>query len=81
VNVNVTLSLDAELVKKVRKIAVEKDTTLSGLVREHLKELICEEAVSGRQSRERRALERSFEQFEFSVGTRSWKREDLHARD
>ncbi len=78
---NVTLSLDPDLVKKVRKIAVEKDTTLSGLVREHLKELVSEDAVSGRQSRERRALERSFEQFEFRVGKRNWKREDLHARD
>ncbi len=78
---NVTLSLDPDLVKKVRKIAVEKDMTLSGLVREHLKELVFEDAVSGRRSRERRALERSFEQFEFRVGKRNWKREDLHARD
>jgi hypothetical protein len=30
---NTTLSLDEKLVKNVRKIAVEKDTTLTGLIR------------------------------------------------
>jgi predicted DNA-binding ribbon-helix-helix protein len=30
---NVTLSLEDRLVKEVRKIAVEKDTTLTGLIR------------------------------------------------
>jgi hypothetical protein len=33
---NVTLSLDDRLVKEVRKIAVEQDTTLTGLVRDYL---------------------------------------------
>ena len=33
---NITLSLDDKLVKGVRKIAVERDTTLTGLVRAYL---------------------------------------------
>ena len=33
---NVTLSIDDELVKKVRKVAVERDTTLTGMVRSYL---------------------------------------------
>ena len=77
---NVTLTLDDELVKKVRKIAVERDTTLAGLVRDHLEKLAAEGAVSGRKRRERAALDRSFERFQFRVGKRTWKRADLYAR-
>ena len=77
---NITLSLPEELVKRVRKIAVDRDTTLTGLVREYLNELARQEAAAGRRRREREALERSFEQFQFRVGKKSWKREDLHER-
>ena len=77
---NLTLTLDDELVKKVRKIAVERDTTLTGLVREHLEKLAAEDAVSGRKRRERAALERSFERFQFSVRKRNWTRADLYDR-
>jgi hypothetical protein len=77
---NITLSLDDKLVKEVRKIAVDHDTTLTGLVREYLERLADENAASGRKRREREALERSFTQFQFKVGKRTWKREDLHAR-
>ncbi len=77
---NITLSVDDDLVKEVRKIAVERDTTLTGLVRDYLKELAAEHAKSGRKRRELEALERSFEQFQFNVGKRTWTREDLHAR-
>ncbi len=77
---NVTLSLDKELVKKVRKIAVERDTTLTGMVRDYLEKLAVEHTASGRMRREREALECSFERFRFKVGKRSWTRADLHAR-
>lgn len=77
---NVTLSLDDKLVKDVRKIAVERDTTLAGLVRAYLESLAKEHAASGRKRRERDALERSFQHFRFRAGKKSWKREDLYAR-
>ena len=77
---NITLSLEEKLVKEVRKIAVERDTTLTGLVREYLEKLAAEHALSGRRRREMDALERSFDQFRIKVGKRSWRREDLHAR-
>lgn len=80
VNMNITLSLDDELVKQVRKIAVEQDTTLTGLVRDYLQALAEENASSGRKRREREALERSFQRFRFKVGKRTWKRADLYAR-
>jgi Family of unknown function (DUF6364) len=77
---NITLSLEDDLVKEVRKIAVERDTTLTGLVRAYLQDLAAEHAKSGRKRREIEALERSFEQFQFRMGKRTWKREDLYER-
>ena len=79
-DVNITLSLDAELVKKARKIAVERDSTLTGMVRDYLEKLALEDAASGRKRREREALERTFKRFRFNVGKRTWKRADLYAR-
>jgi len=77
---NITLSLDDELVKEVRKIAVERDTTLTGLVRAYLEQVAAENVRSGRKKREREALERSFEEYRFRAGKRTWKRADLHER-
>ena len=77
---NVTLSLDDKLVKELRKLAVDRDTTLTGLVREYLEKLAAENAASGRKRRELEALERSFKQFQYRVGNRTWKREDLYER-
>jgi hypothetical protein len=77
---NITLSLDDDLVKKVRKIAVERDTTLTGMVRGYLEGLAAEDISSGRRRRERETLERSFDRYHFRVGKRTWKRSDLYVR-
>jgi hypothetical protein len=79
-SMNITLSIDDDLVREVRKIAVERDTTLTGLVRAYLQDLAAEHAKSGRKRRELEALERSFEEFQFNLGKRTWRREDLHER-
>lgn len=78
---NITLSLPEDLVKKIRKIAVDRDTTLTGLVREYLMEMARLDSGVGRKRREREALERGFQQFQFNVGKRIWKRQDLHERN
>ena len=77
---NITLSIDDKLVKEVRKIAVERDTTLTGLVREYLEKLAQENATSGQKRREHEALQRSFAEFRLKIGKRDWKREDLYER-
>jgi hypothetical protein len=76
----VTLSLDEQLVKKVRKIAVDRDTTLTGLIRSYLENLIGEESSAERRKRELGALEHSFKTLKFRVGRRTWKRADLYER-
>ena len=65
---NITLSIDEDLVKEVRKIAVERDTTLTGLVRAYLQELAAEHAKSGRKRRELEAFEQSFENSQDQYG-------------
>lgn len=77
---NVTLSLEDDLVRRVRKIAVDRDTTLTGLIRDYLRDLVTEDAGSGRKRRERAALEESFEKYQFKIAKRTWKREDLYVR-
>jgi hypothetical protein len=77
---NITLSLPDDLVKRIRKIAVERDTTLTGLIREYLLQIVKLDSAAGRKRRERAALERSFEQFQFTIGKRTWQRQDLHER-
>jgi len=79
-NMNVTLSLNEELVKKVRRVAIDHDTTLTGMIRDYLEKLAAEEAATGRKRRERERLEQSFEHFRFAVGKRTWTRADLYDR-
>jgi hypothetical protein len=77
---NITLTLDDKLVKEVRKIAADRETTLTGLVRAYLEQIAEENARSGRKKRELEALERSFERFQFELGKKTWRREDLYDR-
>lgn len=77
---NITLSLDEKLVKEVRKIAVERDTTLTGMVRKYLETVAAEHANSAKKRRQREALERTFERLQFHIGERTWTRADLYER-
>lgn len=75
---NITLSIDEDIVKKVRKIAVDKNTTLTAMVREYLKSV----AECDRPARERalRDLHSSFKKLGRDMGRKTWKRDDLHER-
>ncbi|MBV9074047.1 MAG: CopG family transcriptional regulator [Acidobacteria bacterium] len=77
---NITLSLDTALVKKLRKIAVDRDTTLTGMVRKYLEQIAAEETNSVRKRRERERLQESFAKFQFKIGKRNWTRQDLYER-
>jgi len=77
---NITLSLEDDLIREARKIAIERDTTLTGLVRTYLQDLAAEHAKSGRKRRELEALRESFDLLKVHSGKRTWKREDLYER-
>ena len=75
---NIDLDVDEEVVRKVRKIAMDRDTTLTDMVRDYLIQ------VAGMGTIESKAramqLEDSFHRLSRDMGTRKWTREDLHAR-
>jgi len=76
----VTLSLDDELVKKVREIAAARGMKLTAMIRGYVGKVAAEDSAPGRHHQEREALERSFRKFQFKFGKRQWRREDLHVR-
>ena len=75
---NITLSIDDLIVKKVRKIAIDKDTTLTAMVRDYLVS-VANADLATRQERIAR-LEETFEKMSRDMGPRNWTRDDLHDR-
>ena len=75
---NVTLRVDDEVIRKVRKIAIDKHTTMTAMIRGFL------ESVARRETAERQRalqqLEASFRKYSRPMGPRTWTREDLHER-
>jgi hypothetical protein len=75
---NITLSVDEEVIRKVRKIAIDKNTSMTQMVREFL------ESVAKRDTAVRinalESLETSFLELERDMGKRGWTREDLYER-
>jgi hypothetical protein len=75
---NLTLSIDTDLLKRARKIAIEKDTSLTGLIRDYLEELVRYEET--RNEIDATELERLFSKSPMVVGEKKWNREELHER-
>ncbi len=75
---NITLSIDDEIIKKVRKIAIDKNTTLTAMVRDFLT------TVANRDTQEKkeavRKLRASFKTMSRDMGRRKWTREALYER-
>ena len=75
---NITLKVDDEIIRKVRKIAIDKNTTLTQMVREYLN--LVAERDSNQKTHTLRELERSFFELSRDMGERIWRREDLYER-
>ncbi len=75
---NITLSIDEEVVKKVRRIALDKDTTLTAMVRDYLTSVANSDAAAREEHVAR--LRESFERLSRDMGPREWTRDELHAR-
>jgi len=75
---NITLSVDEEIIRKVRKIAVDRNTTLTQMVREYLNR------VAEQQDAELEIacgeLEDTFRAFARDLKLPRWNRNDLHER-
>ena len=75
---NITLSVDDEIIKKVRKVVVDKNTTLTAMVREFLQSVADSNAAEKKQAVKK--LQKSFQGLSRDMGTRTWTRDDLYER-
>jgi len=75
---NITLSVDDEIIVKVRKVAIDKNTTLTQMVRDFL--VSVAERNSAARMQATKELEKSFENLSRNMGERTWKREDIYDR-
>ncbi|RKX72307.1 MAG: CopG family transcriptional regulator [Spirochaetes bacterium] len=75
---NITMTLGDDVIKKVKRIALEKNTTLTGLVRDYLTGIAkredqrVEEAIA--------ELTKIMNSSNIEVGEITWTRDDLHER-
>jgi hypothetical protein len=75
---NVTMTLDAGLLRKARKVAMEKGASLTALIRDYLATLVDREESRKRQAVKR--LEKLWRTSKAVVGPVHWTRDDLHGR-
>jgi predicted transcriptional regulator len=76
---NITLSLPKDLLSQTKLIAVKRQTSVSGLMIEALKELVEREtAYSSARSRQLDWMGQGFDMG--TEGRASWTREELHER-
>ena len=75
---NITLSVDEAVVKKVREIALQKDTTLTAMVREYLVEVAERDYAARRESAAR--IRELSARYSVDMGTRTRTRDDLYDR-
>ncbi len=74
---NITLSLDKEIIKKGKVIAAQKDTSISKMLGDQLKEIV--EREDQYEAAKRGAMQALKEGFHLG-GRINWRREDLYER-
>jgi hypothetical protein len=75
---NITLSVKDEIIKKVRKIAIDKNTTLTAMVRDFLTSMATRDAQEKNAAIKK--LQESFKTISRDMGQQKWTREALHER-
>jgi hypothetical protein len=74
---NLTLTIDEELLRAARRIALDRNTSVNRMVREYLAETV---RGPGREQTAVAELDRLFRMTRGKVGKASWTRDDLHER-
>ena len=73
---NITLNIDDDVIKKVRKIAIDENSTMTAMIRDYL------QSVVNRETPEKECkialLEKSFGRLGRDMGERTWSRDDLY---
>jgi hypothetical protein len=74
---NLTLTVDADVLKAARKAALDRDTSVNQMVRDYLAELARD---TGERRSTREDLKKFFRTHSVTIGKRTWTRDDLHER-
>lgn len=75
---NITLSVDDAIVRKVRKLAVDRNTTVTAMVRDCLTRVANQDEATPEQAVTE--LRETFVRSSVDMGPRTWTREGLHER-
>jgi hypothetical protein len=74
---NLTLTIEGDLLREARKVALDRNTSVNQLVREFLERLVQEQ---GSRQAAQADIEDMFRTVHIEVGRRNWTRQDLHER-
>ena len=75
---NITISLDDDILKKAKKIAIDRETSFNGLVRDYINGLVDKEERNRLLMIEE--LESLFAGSSAIIGRKTWTRDELHER-
>ena len=75
---NLTMTIEDDVLKKARKLAIDKNTSVTALVRTYLRRLAEKEDQNTEAVISE--LRQCFQSRVVDIGPRTWNREDLHAR-
>ncbi len=76
---NLTLALDDELLQDARRVAFERETSLTELIRSYLKDLVAELDLD--QEAKARELMETIQRNSRHFGKITWTRDELHERN
>ena len=75
---DITLDIDDEVVRRVRRVASDRGTTLSAMVSGYLTSVIESDVATRREHAAK--FRESVERYSRDMGPRTWTRDDLHDR-
>jgi uncharacterized protein DUF6364 len=74
---NLTLSIDEELLRSARKVALDRNTSVNQIIRECLQRLVQE---TDGQRAAILGIEEIFRNSRYEIGAKDWTRDDLYER-
>ena len=75
---NITMSIDSDLLKRARKMAIDKDSSLTGIIRDFLHREVDRHETP--QKKARKELFALMKKSRLKLGIKNWTRESLHER-
>jgi hypothetical protein len=74
---NLTLTLDSDLLRAARKVALDRDTSINQMVRDYLAQLVDEK---DRHKEAVKKLRKIFRESTYEIGQKTWTRDELYDR-